>query len=94
MVDDDIELAENTKRWLTQSENHQVDCCYNAEDAEQMLSQFRYDLLIFDWEMPGMSGVETGLERAFLGSHQRHFQGLSLNLPHRSFCHGRFRDRP
>ncbi|MBA4079086.1 MAG: DNA-binding response regulator, partial [Cyanobacteria bacterium PR.023] len=58
MVDDDIELAENTKRWLTQSENHQVDCCYNAEDAEQMLSQFRYDLLILDWEMPGMSGVE------------------------------------
>ena len=58
MVDDDIELADNTKIWLMQSENHQVDCCYNAEDAEQILGQFHYDLLIFDWQMPGMSGVE------------------------------------
>ncbi|CAN5606762.1 response regulator transcription factor [soil metagenome] len=58
VVDDDTELAENTKTWLMQSENHQVDCSYNAEDAEQMLSQFHYDLLIFDWQMPGMSGIE------------------------------------
>jgi DNA-binding response OmpR family regulator len=69
VVDDDIELAENTKRWLTQSENHQVDCCYNAEDAEQMLSQFRYDLLIFDWEMPGMSGVELCKKARSAGVH-------------------------
>lgn len=58
LVDDDAELAENTRRWLIQVDNHQVDWCANAEDASQMLSQFKYDLLIFDWEMPGMSGVE------------------------------------
>ncbi len=58
LVDDDVELAENTRKWLIQVENHHVDWCENAEDAAQMLGQFKYDLLIFDWEMPGMSGVE------------------------------------
>lgn len=69
IVDDDVELADNTKHWLMQSENHQVDCCYNAEDAEQMLSQFHYDLLIFDWQMPGMSGIDLCKKIRAAGMH-------------------------
>lgn len=58
LVDDDIELSEKTKAWLEKVENYTVEYSTNGADGWQLVSQFTYDLLIFDWQMPGMSGIE------------------------------------
>ena len=58
LVDDDIELSEKTKAWLEKAEKYTVEYCTSGEDGWQLISQFTYDLLIFDWQMPGMSGIE------------------------------------
>lgn len=58
LIDDDIELSEKTKAWLEKVDNFAVEYSTNAEDGWQLLSQFTYDLLILDWQMPGMSGID------------------------------------
>lgn len=58
LVDDDLELSEKTKAWLEKVDKYIVEYSTNAADGWQLISQFTYDLLIFDWQMPGMSGIE------------------------------------
>ncbi|WP_288251839.1 response regulator, partial [uncultured Hydrogenophaga sp.] len=37
---------------------HAVRCVGGAEEARELLLQWRPDLLLLDWELPGMSGVD------------------------------------
>ncbi|MBX9685413.1 MAG: response regulator transcription factor [Candidatus Obscuribacterales bacterium] len=57
VVDDDEKLSDTIQEVLTRG-GLIVDQALCAEDAEPMLAGFTYDLLILDWMMPGMHGID------------------------------------
>jgi two-component system, OmpR family, response regulator PhoP len=57
VVEDDIETIDAV-RGVLQAERHVVDCAESADLGWDFIRQYQYDLMVFDWEMPGMSGVE------------------------------------
>ncbi len=57
VVDDDEKLADSIEEILTRS-GYIVDQANCVEDAEPMLAGFTYDLLVLDWVMPGMHGID------------------------------------
>src|SRR5271163_1793060 len=57
VVDDDRNQLENVQDWL-EHEQHVVETADCGERAEELLKAFSYDLCIFDWNMPSMTGVE------------------------------------
>ena len=58
IVEDDLELAGKLRDWLT-FEKHTVDHVANGRDAIELLRVTGFDLLVLDWEMPEMSGVQV-----------------------------------
>jgi DNA-binding response OmpR family regulator len=58
LVDDDKELAENVEDYL-KVDAHIVEKTHTGEDALEFLRQYVYDLVILDWGLPGLSGVEV-----------------------------------
>jgi DNA-binding response OmpR family regulator len=58
LADDDNAVAEMVVQWL-KSENHIVEVVGNGEDASYRLVASSYDLVILDWDMPLMTGVEV-----------------------------------
>ncbi len=57
LVEDDQAFAGVVTDWLT-NENHIVETCYDGTSALELLKSFGFDLLILDWQLPGLSGVE------------------------------------
>lgn len=57
MVDDDLALADSIQEILEQG-GYIADQANSVEDAEEFLSGFEYDLLVLDWVMPGMHGID------------------------------------
>lgn len=56
LVEDDRAFSEMVLDWLAR-EHHTVEICNDGTDGLAMLKSYSYDLLIFDWNLPGMSGV-------------------------------------
>ncbi len=56
LVEDDIPLAKVIVAWLD-TQNYVVDMVHNGEDAQQLLTNYNYDLLILDWELPDLRGI-------------------------------------
>ena len=56
VVEDNTELASILMTWLT-AKGFVVDVVHSGEDALQLLNSFGYDLLILDWELPGIEGI-------------------------------------
>jgi len=56
-VDDDEEIAERVQEWLA-TEGHTVELATNGEDGLQMLTGFQYDVILLDWNLPDMSGLD------------------------------------
>ncbi len=56
-VDDNSDILDCVKDVL-KSERHSVDVALSADEAWQFIQTYEYDLFIFDWEMPLLSGVE------------------------------------
>lgn len=56
VVEDNLELATILATWL-KAQGYVVDAVHNGEDAMQLLGSFSYDLLILDWELPGIEGI-------------------------------------
>lgn len=56
-VDDDCALAGAIQETLTGS-GYVVDTAESAEEAESMLFSSAYDLIILDWQMPGLTGID------------------------------------
>ena len=57
IVEDDVQLAEIVGRWLT-NEHHVVELVEDGEDALSRLKIYSYELIILDWSLPGMEGIE------------------------------------
>ncbi|MBS2006407.1 MAG: response regulator transcription factor [Cyanobacteria bacterium SZAS TMP-1] len=56
-VDDDQDIAEKVQEWLS-TEGHVVELASNGEDGLQMLGAFQYDVVLLDWNLPDMTGLE------------------------------------
>ncbi len=72
-VDDDALVLMNTAAMLEDC-GHRVTSAYSAREAFELLQQRKFDLLVTDQGMPGMSGAEL-IEQA-----QRERPGLAIVL--------------
>jgi DNA-binding response OmpR family regulator len=56
LVDDDVLLGE-TLQELFLARDLNLEIAHTAEDGLQLLNAFEYELILLDWNLPGMSGV-------------------------------------
>lgn len=57
-VDDDAGLCKTIRGWLAM-ERHTTETANTGEEAMGFLKAYEYDLIVLDWQMPGMSGIEV-----------------------------------
>lgn len=57
LVEDDRDLSMLVKEWL-RAENYDLDISHSGSEGFEYLRQGHYDLIILDWDLPGMSGLE------------------------------------
>lgn len=57
VVEDDLGLSRMVRDWLT-FEHHLVETADNGRDGLDKLSFYEYDVVVLDWELPEMTGVE------------------------------------
>jgi two-component system phosphate regulon response regulator PhoB len=57
LVEDDLDFADNLRDWL-RHQKHVVDLAPNGSQALDKLKQDSFDLIILDWELPDLSGIE------------------------------------
>ena len=57
VVEDEAALSE-LLRYNLEAAGHTVTTVTSGEDAETALAEDRYDLLVLDWMLPGVSGIE------------------------------------
>ena len=58
LADDDLVMSNSIRDWLV-FEKHVVETAEDGESALALLSTYTYDVIILDWEMPKMSGIEV-----------------------------------
>lgn len=58
IIDDDMELAANLVDWFSM-EGHVAESVHTGEDGLQMLGAYEYDVILLDWNLPGISGLEV-----------------------------------
>lgn len=58
VVEDDRAVSESICNWMT-FERHVVESSYDGKHAVEMLRSFPFDLVILDWDLPGLSGIEV-----------------------------------
>lgn len=57
IVEDSAMVADSVSDWLT-LDGHVVDCVQDGEEARFRLKNYQYDLIVLDWELPKVSGLE------------------------------------
>jgi DNA-binding response OmpR family regulator len=57
LVEDDEQLAGVIADWLTY-QGYDIDCVKNGTDAEQRLQTSSYELVILDWGLPDIQGID------------------------------------
>src|SRR5690606_18148596 len=58
LVEDESDLAVEVREWLSR-EKHIVEVVNNGQVASDTLRVTDYDLIILDWQLPGLSGIEV-----------------------------------
>lgn len=58
IVEDDLTACKTMLEWL-QASGYDVEFANSGEEALQTLEQKAFDLLILDWELPGISGYDV-----------------------------------
>ncbi len=58
LVEDDNDMCEQIESWL-QHEQHAVEVVKEGPEAADRLKFYKYDVVILDWQLPGMNGVEV-----------------------------------
>ncbi len=57
IVEDDENLLDMMSRYL-RHEHYIVETSSNGKDAYALVNTYKYDILVLDWNIPGMTGVE------------------------------------
>ena len=57
LVEDEEDFSDLVTMWL-KNEHHIVEVADTGEKAVDLLKVYRYDLLILDWMLPGISGID------------------------------------
>ncbi len=57
-VDDNIELCSVFQLYLEDTKEFIVTTCYCAADALKNLGKYQYDVIVSDYNMPGMTGID------------------------------------
>jgi len=57
LVEDDVEFSGIVQGWLS-NEHHVVEVVHDGTEGRHWLQIYEYDLVILDWQLPGMSGVD------------------------------------
>lgn len=57
LVEDDRDLAGMVLDWL-KFEHHLVEAVHSGDEAEDMIKAYQFDVIILDWDLPKVSGVE------------------------------------
>lgn len=57
IVEDEIELAKPLANWLT-AQGHIIEVVHDGSEAISYLRINQYDVVILDWMLPGMTGLE------------------------------------
>ncbi len=58
LVEDDEKLARNVRDWL-KSEAYNLETASTGTDALQLLSNFKYDIVLLDWGLPDIAGLDV-----------------------------------
>lgn len=58
LVEDDAHLASRLKDSFS-GEGHLLEVVSSGEDAMHLLRSFQFDILILDWTLPGMTGLDV-----------------------------------
>ncbi len=58
LIEDDPHLSVNIRDWLA-FERHNVDIAENGDIGMEFLKSSTYDLIILDWELPELPGIEV-----------------------------------
>lgn len=57
LVEDDTELSKKLTDWL-ELQHHKAEAVGDGTKASELLRLCEYDLIILDWDLPGLSGIE------------------------------------
>lgn len=57
VVEDDPMVVDIVRDWLS-LDGHVVDCVADGEEAQFRLKNYQYDLIVLDWELPNVSGLQ------------------------------------
>ncbi len=57
IIEDDEVLAHLIKEWLV-FEHHNVEMVHDGEQGRAILKLSHYDLIVLDWELPGIYGID------------------------------------
>ena len=57
VIEDDTSLSRMIKDWLT-IEHHNIETVADGKQGLEKLQYYQYDLVIMDWQLPGMEGVD------------------------------------
>jgi DNA-binding response OmpR family regulator len=57
LVEDDLDLCSRMVEWLS-FEQHTVEVVHDGQEASDRLKLYQYELVILDWQLPKLSGVE------------------------------------
>lgn len=66
LVEDELDLSNQIRDWLIR-DHHIVEAVENGEIAYHQLRVSKYDVIILDWQLPGMSGLEICKKYRALG---------------------------
>lgn len=58
LVEDDTDLSETLQDWLL-FQKHVVEAVYTGPEALEQMRFSTYDLVILDWQLPGMNGIDV-----------------------------------
>jgi DNA-binding response OmpR family regulator len=58
VVEDDADLAGRLRTWL-EAERHMAEVAHDGVSALEHLEAYTYDVIVLDWELPGLTGIEV-----------------------------------
>ena len=82
IVEDDRDLGGMIVDWL-RFEHYNVEIVYDGTEGWERLQSFEYDVIVLDWELPGIDGINMckqyrargGASLPVLGLSARQFRG-------------------